>query len=141
MGRVVLLTFIPEKRLFLAIIKFYGLLSMRKSYRYLLAAGCADKLMVNCKSGLGRTGTFVQLLLMLDALDKGELKPDNAFTWFIESISVSRRNRGFNQFVQSGAPFEMLLQCLVNLTQVDEKQILSAVNQWAVERGWLLESN
>ena len=109
--------------------------------RYLLATGSAEKLMVNCKAGLGRTGTFVLILLMAEAAGNGELNRNNAFLWFVESIAHSREDRGFNQLVQSPQQFSMLLRCLIHLTEVDEKQLTSAVNQWAVERGWLLESD
>lgn len=104
--------------------------------RYLLASGCAEKLMVHCRAGLGRTGTFVQILLMTEAASGGELTRENALVWFLESIANSRQNRGFNQYVQSSEQFEMLLQCLVRVTGVDEQSLYAGLNQWAVEKGW-----
>lgn len=108
--------------------------------KYLLTMKCAEKLMVNCKAGLGRTGTFVQIFLMTEAAAGWELKRDNAFPWFLESIAHSRKDRGYNQFVQSPEQFAMLLKCLVHLTGVDERRLFSEANEWAIKRGWLLES-
>lgn len=107
--------------------------------RHLAETRGAGGLMVHCQQGLGRTGCFVQLMLMMQALESGELNKDNAFQWFVGSLNHSRENRGFNQYVQNATQFQMLLEGLMQLTGVAEQQLVREVNQWAQGCGWEIE--
>lgn len=65
---------------------------------------------VNCRAGVGRTGTFANLLELYKKMkETKELrKEDFSMNTIVEQVIVFRRERGDQQFVQSYAQFKML---------------------------------
>ncbi len=97
--------------------------------RYLLTREQAGKLLVHCEAGVGRAGTFTQLLLMVRAHDAEELTAGNAIKWFVESMINSREQRGTHAFVLNDSQVHMLLKALAQLTGIAEADIFKGVEQ------------
>lgn len=72
-------------------------------------APAADgNVVVHCKAGVGRTGTFIVLNQLKEAIRNGEVTQDNLLEKTESLILAGRQARG-PQFVQSQSQFELIL--------------------------------
>lgn len=85
--------------------------------------------MVHCLAGLGRTGTMVTIMQLVDLADHDLLPTENAVDTLVGFIQGNRYDREDNHFVTSSAQFNCLLQVVQILTGLSEQEVAEQVQK------------
>ena len=85
--------------------------------------------LVHCLAGLGRTGTIVTIMQLVDLADNSLLVPEKAVETLVGFIKGNRFDREDSRFVTSVAQFNCLLQVVQILTGLSEDEINTQVQE------------
>ncbi|MGI9274825.1 MAG: protein-tyrosine phosphatase family protein [Endozoicomonas sp.] len=88
--------------------------------------------LVHSQAGLGRTGTLVVTMQLVDLFDRNQLPREEAVEVLVKLILKDRKNRGDRQFVTTVEQFECLIRVVKHLFSFPESELMQQVNRYLV---------